>query len=252
MPTRKRKRVAKRRKKGGGYTKPSYGRRPYTKNLRIGGYLGLELKFYDTSLVAGALLSTGALTGGEHDPSATIMLNTVVQGDNESQRIGRKITMKNIMVRGVVSVPIQAGQNAADAPSRIFIALVLDKQTNGAQLNSEDVFTNKSANAILTTSNFNNLEFKSRFRVLGSRKFTMQNPAIANATSFSADNGIISAGLEQSFELYKDLKSMTTLYNGTTEDVANIIDNSLHIVAFTTNTVLAPTISYNARLRFLG
>lgn len=56
-----------------------------------------------------------------------------------------------------------------------------------------------------------------------------------------------------SWSMYVDLKDMRTNYNaGTTESVANIIDNSIHVVAYTSSQDLAPLINYNARLRFVG
>lgn len=219
-------------------------------NRRTGGYLGIELKFYDTKLVGAALASPVDATGGEHNPTAVICLNTVTAGTGEEQRIGRKITMHSIGIRGVVNCAPQTGVANIDAATEIFIALVHDKQTNGALLNSEDVFTNKGANAILATSLWNNLQFKDRFNVLATRKFNMQNPTAFNDAA-ATGNGE-QAGLQQVFQIFVNLKGMKTLYKATTETIANIIDNSLTIVAFCNNTGLVPQISYNARLRFTG
>ncbi len=51
------------------------------RNIRTAGFTGIELKFYDTFLIAGSLTSPTDATGGEHNPSATISLNTVTQDD---------------------------------------------------------------------------------------------------------------------------------------------------------------------------
>jgi len=223
-----------------------------TMNPRIGGFLGIELKFYDTKLIGAVLTSPSDSTGGEHNPSATLSLNTVVQGDGESQRDGRKITMKSIMIEGTVTVDANSAESTAKSGAQIFIALVMDRQTNGALLNSEDVFTNPGASASTAAMPFRNLQFTKRFRVLATRKFSIQNPNMANATSFSADNGIISNSLTKRFKIFKKLNNVQTIYKGTTETIANITDIGLNIVAYCTSTSLTPKLSYSSRLRYVG
>ena len=49
-------------------------------NLRTAGFLGIEKKFYDTSLVDAALTAPTDCTGGEHDPSATSMISAPAGG----------------------------------------------------------------------------------------------------------------------------------------------------------------------------
>ncbi len=220
-----------------------WARHPATAN-----YLGIELKFYDTKLVSAGLLAPTDSAGGEHDPSATIKLNTVVRGNGEQNRDGKQISMRNITIRGVVSVDKQANQTTSDDSPVIFIALVVDTQTNGITLNSEDVFTNKGANALLAASPFRNLLFSKRFRVLKTLKFDLRDPNL----TYDGTNIEIN-GFHRGFEMFADLRGMKCNFNaGTTEDVANIIDNSLHIVAFCSSQNLGPDINYNARLRFVG
>ncbi len=220
-------------------------------NPRIGGFLGIEIKFYDQKLIDAALTAPTDATGGEHDPSSTIMLNTVVQGDGESQRDGRKITMRSIYVDGVINCAKQASQSSADNATGIFIALVLDTQTNGVQFSSEDVFKNVGGNALTAATPLRNLQFTKRFKVLATRRFIIQDANIANATSFSADAGIIAGGKQKRFKIFKNL-FLETQFSGTTETVANIVDNSLHMIAWCTDTGMAPKISYASRLRFVG
>ncbi len=216
-------------------------------NYRQGGFLGQELKFYDTALIGSALTAPTDSSSGEHDPSATIVLNSVVQGDGESQRDGRRITMKSIFVRGQVIVPVQTNQTGSDPATTIFIALVLDTQTNGATIASENVFDNQSQDALLAASGMRNLQFSTRFRVLKSLRFTLQNPNL----SWDGTNMEVQ-GIQRPFQLGANLGNLGVVYNGTTESVANITDNSLHIIAYCNSTTLAPTINYNARLRFMG
>ncbi len=213
-------------------------------------WLGVESKFYDQKLIGSALTATTDATGGEHDPSATILLNTVVQGDGESNRDGRKITMTSIMVEGTITVDPQATQSTGKASANIFIALVLDKKTNGATINSEDVYKNVGAAAGTAANPFRNLLFAKRFRVLATRRFTIGDPNMTNDTG--ATGGVISNGLVKRFKIFKNLNGIQTIYSATTETVANITDNSLHLIAYTTSTALSPQINYSSRLRFVG
>ncbi len=221
-----------------------YGR---FRNIRTGGFIGKELKFYDTKLVASALTAPTDAAGGEHDPSATIVLNSVTQGDGEQQRDGRKMTMKSIYINGLVTVVPQANVTAGDPASVIYIALVLDTQTNGATIVSEEVYENKSADGILAASPMRNLQQSTRFRVLAKKQFTMQNPNL----SWDGTN-MEQQGLSRTWKMYVNLKNMNVLFKGTTESVANIVDNSLHLIAYTSSTSLAPLLYYNSRLRFQG
>jgi len=78
----------------------SRARRVGVKNVRTGGLLGIETKFYDTSRSAAALAAPTDASGGEIDPTGTDALNTVPQGDSASSRDGMKISMKSIQIEG--------------------------------------------------------------------------------------------------------------------------------------------------------
>lgn len=218
--------------------------------MRTGGFLGQELKFYDTSLSNATISAPTDASGGELDPSATVVFNSVDQGDGEQQRDGRRITMKSLYINGTITVGAQSGQSAADEPAHIYLAVVLDTQTNGATIVSEEVFENQSGVAGLASSPMRNLQYVDRFKVLGSKKLTLQSPNMANDTG--ATGGVIQAGIMRPFKFYVNLKDVVVTYKGTTASVANITDNSIHLIGYTSNTTLAPKMNYNARLRFMG
>ncbi len=213
---------------------------------RTGGFTGIERKFYDTSLVGSALTAPTDAAGGEHNPSATICLNSITQGDGEEQRDGRKCTVQSCFVKGTVRVGPLANITAGDEGAKIYIALVLDTQTNGALLNSEDVFKNEGANLVLAGSPMRNMQFTQRFRILDTAEFVMENPNL----SWDGTN-MESQGLVTPFQLSSNL-TFSSLYSGTTESIANITDNSLSIIAYTSAVGLVPLLSYNARVRFVG
>ncbi len=216
-------------------------------NPRVGGFMGIEKKFYDTSLINGVLGAPTDASGGEHDPSSIVMINTVEQGDGEQQRDGRQITMDKIMLSGQINIPKQTNQTAADGSCAIFIAIVVDKQTNGAQISSELVFKNTGSNGATATNLFRNLQYVKRFDVLGTKKITFGTLSKA----FDGTN-MEQAGQQKHWKFNIPLHQMRVNFTGTTKSIANISDNSLHVIAFTSGTDLAPVISYNARLRYWG
>jgi hypothetical protein len=216
-------------------------------NARTGGFLGIEKKFYDVSLGAAVLTAPLDASGGEHNPSATLTLNTVAQGDGESNRDGRQISMDSIYVKGNIFIDLTANQTASVQAGIVFVALVLDTQTNGAALNSEDVFKNQSGSSRLAASPLRNLQFTSRFKVLEQFQATLKDPqSVYDGTNIERD------GFDVPFTFYKKLAGLKVTYSGTTAAISNIIDNSLHIIAYTTSTDLTPLLYYQARLRFRG
>jgi len=233
-------------------TKKSYAAR---QRSRLATGLGIELKFFDTFKTA-AVAATAALTGGEYDPTSVADGNCVsclsapAQGDGESNRDGRKIEIKSCYVTGNLTEGNAGGQASAQNGNVTFIALVLDTQTNGQQLNSEDVYTNPSAagSVLLTAMPLRDLQFSSRFRILDSCAL------VEPVRSYFNDGAATGAmtGWHLPFKLSWEGALPVMFQAGTTADIANVTDNSLHVVAFTNNSSGTPTISYNARIRFVG
>jgi hypothetical protein len=216
-------------------------------NLRTGGFLGIEKKFYDTTGSATAIASPTDASGGLLDPVSGA-LNTMVQGDGQSQRDGRQVRMVSIQVKGVVQIPTQAAENVTDIMPCVSIYIVLDTQTNGAQLNTSNVFTNPSGSAVTAATIYRNLQFSKRFRILKHKIIRL--PMATMASDAVGTFGI--SGSNVPFECYKKLGYMQVNYTGTTENISNITDNSLHIVAFSSNNSMNPALIYNSRLRYVG
>jgi len=216
-------------------------------NIRIGGFLGIELKYVDYTYEA-ALVTSASAAGGEADPATALALNAIAQGDTESTRDGKQVMCKSAFVTGVCTIPFQTAAAAGTQMTvpTVFIALVQDCQTNGAQLNSEDVFVNPGGTP-MSASLLRNLQYTSRFKVLDSTQLTFQPFPIWNASATTADV----VGQSMPFKLSWN-GDMPTNYTGTTAVVGAIQDNSLHVVAFTNNVDNTPFLVYNSRVRFVG
>lgn len=206
---------------------------------------GGELKFFDTSYSASIPSPTGA-TGGEADPGTKLTLCCPTQGDGDSSRDGRKYTMKSVQINGVVRFVAQTDQTAADVAAVVHIALVLDTQSNGAQLNSEDVYTNPSADAIAAATPLRNLTRVSRYKILKVWNMDMPQPEMV----WDGTN-VEQSGVMKRFSGYLKLDiPVECIANGGT--IADAQDNSLHMIAFCSSTTTAPALTYNARVRFVG
>lgn len=210
-------------------------------NARTGGFLGLESKFLDNTF-SGALSATVA--GGEMDPNAAGAQTTpgcisgIAIGTGESERDGRKAFLTSVHVRGDVSIP---AATALTAGSINRVALVWDTQTNGAQLNAEDVFLAASN----VEHSFRNLQFTKRFKVLKDQTFTL-NPTLGAGDGTANDTG----GYTQPFNWNVNV-AIPVIFSGTTNSITSISDNSLHMVGFTSagGTV---NLRYESRVRFTG
>ncbi len=207
---------------------------------------GTELKFYDQKLVGAALTAPTDASGAEHNPSSILNLTTMAQGDGESNRDGRKALVKSVYVTGNISVAAQINQTAVDVGASIYIALVHDKQTNGAQLDSEKVFTNPGATAVTAANPLRNLKFSARFKILDRVEIQLpQGEPVYDGTNIEI------GGFHVPFKL-SWRGAMPIIYNNTTETVASITDNSIQIVAYCNSVTQVPAISYNSRTRFVG
>jgi len=222
-------------------------------NAATAGFLGIEKKFLDMAKGNTTVSSNAALTGGELDPAGvgcTGCLSCPAQGDTEQSRDGKKIVIDGLILKGYVLNPAAVdGGPAADTQvsTKVFLAVVLDTQTNGAQLNSEDVFKSLGNDLLFNSCPTKNLLFGNRFRILKSQVFDLTPIGMVQTGTTYVYNAV-----RRDFDWYIPFKGglPVNLNSGTDANVANVIDNSLHVVGFSTSTL--PTMGYNARIRFQG
>lgn len=221
-------------------------------NARVGGFMGIELKYRDSSRVGAVLQATSNASNGVHDPATRGLLNDIDQGDGPNQRDGRQVRLKNITVKGQIRIGPETGLSGPDNVPRIFIALVLDKQTNGVQMASESAFVNPSNVPNLCCDPFLNLETSQRFRILKTCHLGPKDFAGCHTMGTYPAGQLAENGLTIPFTMFADLKSLPVNYLGTTGTAANVADNSLHIVAWCNDVTTDPVLDYNCRIRFVG
>ncbi len=211
------------------------------RNVRTGGFLGIETKFFDTETVDDAFSTTWA----PMEP-ATTNLSAIAQGDGESNRDGKQYAIKSIHLKGFVASTSQESSTTPVPDRTVRICLVLDTQTNAAQLVATSVMDGGQTEDIFS---FRNLQFTKRFRVLFDR--TINIPTARASTNEGAINLFAAPEVRVLFKINKTFNPPIMVnMSGTTADIANVTDNSLHMIGVATGT--ASTLSYQCRVRFVG
>ncbi len=211
----------------------SYHRR--VQNARTGGFLGIESKFIDSTFDNGIVAT---VTSAEADPAGG-SLAAIAQGDGESNRDGRKCTLTSLHMKGQVQLNSTSGASSQQ-PGVARVIVVWDTQTNGAALSSENVMTDPTHKEFA----FRNLQFFKRFKILKDQTFTI-NPAAGAGDGGVNDFGAIMQNFNWNFRF-----RIPVIHNGTTAAITTITDNSLHVIAFASSTLM--TLRYEARTRFVG
>jgi len=220
-----------------------------------------EMKYFDCENTGTAVAAVGATWGAStrNEPTSTINIGAAAVatplclfaptvGAGLNQRIGRKVNVRKLKVRGMITVPQQAAQAAADSPTLVRLLVLQDMQTNAAQFTASDVINGATgANCIVSYQNPNGF---GRFRVLKDKIWTLGNFSMANETQAPA--GLVQQGNVWSFKFTINFrKPVLVNFNATNGGtVADIIDNSFHIMAGCNSAAFAPSLTYYTRVSF--
>jgi len=241
---------------GGAHVRHGYNAVTRTSGAAVIG----EMKYFDCTLETAAIsaLNTTWVAGTMQDPATTVNLGSAAVatplclfvptvGAALNQRIGRKVKVLKIKLNGQILVPTQAAQAAADTPTFIRILLVQDMQTNAAQMTGAALMNNGSG-AQNTICSFQNPDNFGRFRVLKDKRIILESP---NTFNDAAATGA-QYGLQRAFKMNINFKMPVEVHFNATNGgtVADIVDNSFHIVCGATNISLAPTLTYYSRVCF--
>lgn len=214
-----------------------------------GPFAASESKYYDTYVEGLSLDSAAAMSGKEADPATVNCLNAPAQGDDINERVGRKIEIYKIQIRGVIASG--GGSDLADPLGNgVFrYILYLDKQANGTQSQSENLLETIGTPTILNNCNaFQNIANLGRFRVLKDR---ILRPGVPVAFNDAAATGS-QINPDKYFKCtHKFKKPLVTKFNGTaTAGVASVVDNALHFICYQNDNSQANTLTYHARLYY--
>ncbi len=216
-------------------------------NTRTGGFMGIENKFLDTELTATAL-GTAWVPLNPTGTGCTDSLSVPAEGNGESQRIGRMYTIDSIFVHGVVRSSAIEAFAAPVSDFRARVILYWDTQTNSAEAAATDIMDAGGTEDLLA---FRNLQNSKRFIVFFDKTILFR--VGDTSTNEGAVNSFAAAPMERPFSFYKKFsKGIEVRCDATTANVTSVTDNNFGIACITSSTTTAPTIAYQARLRFRG
>ncbi len=221
------------------------------RNLRTAGYLGIELKFLDCAWNSVAIGASTDGSGGELQPSSgcTNALSVPAQGDGESQRDGRKYSIKSVYLNGTITTTVLANQADTLEGLGYYFALVLDTQANAATVVSENVYLNPATGAAsMLPKPLRNLQNSKRFKILDSAYVPVggmyvQTDGASTGSISNQDAPVLSLS-------WRGEVAVNCV--GTTADVASASDNAIHVVAYAGATTLTPVFNGKCRTRFVG
>lgn len=243
------------------YTPAARPQRPIIQYITPASAASGEMKYFDCQLALSSITSvtTNWPTGTRKDPDTTINIGAAAVatplclfaptvGSALNQRIGRKVQVKKIKMRGHIYIPQQAGQNVADAATKIRMLLLVDKQTNATQYTAADVLQGGSVAAV-TINGYQNPNGFGRFMILKDKIITVGNLNLAGSPSTS---DVVQAGLSLPFKFtYNFKKPLLVNFNATNGGtVSDIIDNSIHFMIGTEVGTYSPQITYYSRVAY--
>ncbi len=180
------------------------------------------------------------------DPVTIDCISAVSQGVGAQERIGRLMGISSLYIRGCLNAPAtELGGVPLASEVQVRILVVLDKHTNGAQMASGDYLELTGNDNIRSQRN---LENTTRFTRIVDTMVSLHRDVINEGAS----NQFASAATFQEFKIYKAFKRpiVVKYLLGTTPGlVANVLDNSLHVMAICNSPGF--TLSYVARIRYV-
>lgn len=224
----------------------------------VGAAIAGEMKYFDSDRSATNInaVTTTYPAGAVMDPGTTINLGDAAVANPLclfvpkvsaalNGRIGRKVKVLKIRITGTIACGTQTAASAADPAARIRLSLVLDQQTNSAQMTPALLY-NDGSSVDTTICSFQNPNNFGRFKVLKEKTIKLGNLSMAGAGPASIDQ----AGDKRPFKMSIAFKEPVLVnFNATNGGtVADIIDNSFHIVCATDSVNLVPTLSYYCRV----
>jgi len=190
--------------------------------IRTGGWAnpskGGELKFCD--IAATPTIPTSAAF------ATPILLTAIANGTDASGRIGRKITLKSLLIRWQLSL---AATSVGGSPVRVLV--IYDKQANAQAPAITDVLLTD------TFTSQNNLSNRDRFVTIFDQ---ITEPV-------SVQNNYACANVN-----YKGI-NLETIYNaGTDAAIGSIASGSIYLFVAQTGstTIAAPVFTFKSRLRY--
>ncbi len=213
----------------------------------------MEKKFLDftTGIISSTIAvddTSWTFLDDSSSPTGTIL--KIQQGSGESERIGRRIILTDILWNLTLEMPalaISTTPLTSEATEIFRLVIYLDKQCNGAIANTTTIFEDTDIHS------YRNIENASRYTILWDKTVTLTGRVV---TAWDGTNDTWTVP-----EVFKRVKyhwkgRIPIEYNQTFTDgrIATIRSNNIGIIALTENSSAARTAALygQMRIRFYG
>jgi hypothetical protein len=170
----------------------------------------IEYKFKDFSLTH-TFDATGEILS---NAGTAVHFTNIAQGTGESERMGRSIVIKKISIKMYIAT------SSTQGPDLYRVALVLDKQCNGAAANITDIW---ESNSLIS---FNNLANSKRFVIL--KNWDIQIGHTNVTTNFDSNTRFYQTGYKW-MKYHKDC-DIRIDYDSTTGAISEVKSNNLFMI----------------------
>lgn len=210
-----------------------------------------ELKGMDTDLQ-----QNGAIVASTNTAGNSTILNLIEAGPGSWNRIGRKVSLKSVRLKGTAAYTYAAAAGTGIVSASVLrMVVVWDKQSSSlSQPTYATIFGQTSPSGTETSEVFDSLRYDNtgRFQVLRDTRFT-GNPMLQNTDGGSSD----AVTLYFPFDEYIDLKGRRTVFSNddTPMSIDDISSGALYVywrANVSDGTTSSWSVSGNsfARLRF--
>lgn len=191
--------------------------------MRTAGYfgrynqLGTEKKFHDTEIGSYNIPRLGQL-------HTTGLMGGIPNGTGESDRVGRKITLKSVHIKATIIKPVKSTLSNSSDVVRIIVGV--DTQTNGVGPTIGQVLepNNGGVGTQYPVNQYNNLSNKGRFIILKDKYININSQGgSGNGTTNNANP------VYREFTYNRKL-NIPVNYDGVTGGIAEIRDNCLFMI----------------------
>lgn len=193
-----------------------------------------EYKFFDFKYTVDPVPTAG------HIESSLI---NIVQGTTESQRVGRKCTIKRIGLKIEYSLNRVDTRSEPPIGNKLRIILYQDRQCNGAAATPSQILEDLTTGDAVRS--FRNLSESGRFRLMMDRVFTLTPQTLTRITS---DN-FSSSNIVRFHQFYKNC-NIPIEYSGPTGAIGEIRSNNIGMLLISDNNTTDTTINVTSRVRF--
>jgi len=200
-----------------------------------------EVKCVDAAGGGSPAISGVGSINFDYDTPVIQLLNGIAAGTDFYQRVGRKVRLRSLYIRG----DIYAADNGTTGALAFRVALVYDEQTNGAAPAYSDIFQGVDASGNVGSRAYCgvNLNNRDRFKILYDHWVTM------NANTYTAGALVAGSPTIKHLKVYKKISS-DIIFSGTANTIGSIATGGLYLVTVSAVNLVS-NIAAETRVRFI-